>query len=86
MKYAVGQMGPTIFGGAITSCLAGVFLILCQADSLNKFGALLLVVIIVSMITSIFYLPALLCAFGPNGSQGDVYKFAKRMKKTFGRK
>ena len=63
---AYRQMGPTILAGALTSIFSAIFLVLCQAASLNKFGVLLLVTIISAMLTALMLLPSLLYIIGPN--------------------
>jgi len=65
-------MGETILGGSITSMLSGIFLFFCQAESLNKFGVLLLTTIISSMITALFFLPSLFYVVGPENDSGAV--------------
>ena len=64
--YAYQQMGQTILGGALTSNLAGLFLIICQVNILNKFGVLFMTTIISAFLTSIVFLPSLLYVFGPD--------------------
>ena len=59
-------MGSTIVGGALTSSFAAIFLIICQADSLNKFGIMLLTTIMASMLTALFFMPAMLYILGPD--------------------
>jgi predicted RND superfamily exporter protein len=76
-NFALGQMGPTIFGGAITSMFSAFFLLACQADSLNKFGQFLATTIAASFFTSLVFLPALLLLAGPEGESGKIFGRAK---------
>lgn len=72
MNNAYKQMGATVVGGALTSCFSGIFLVMCEAESLNKFGMLLLTTIIASMLTSLVWLPSLAFFLGPEGSNGNI--------------
>jgi predicted RND superfamily exporter protein len=65
MDNSFKNMGETIFSGAITTSFSGIFLALCEANALNKFGLLLIITIISSLIVSLVFLPALLYTFGP---------------------
>jgi len=71
-KAAFKQMGQTIIAGALTSIFSALFLMLCQAASLNKFGVLLLVTIVSSMLTALILLPSLFYILGPNNNQGNI--------------
>jgi predicted RND superfamily exporter protein len=84
--YAYKQMSKTIIGGSITSCFSGFFLVTCEADSLNKFGILLLITIISSLLTSLIFHPSLLMLFGPNDNQGDISGLFKMLKGWYKRK
>ena len=64
-------MSSTIVGGALTSCFSAMFLVFCQADILNKFGILLLVTIITSMLTALTLLPSITYTFGPQNKEGE---------------
>ena len=66
VEYAYQHMGQTILGGALTSNLAGVFMMICQVNILNKFGILFLTTITTAFVTSIVFLPALLYVMGPD--------------------
>jgi predicted RND superfamily exporter protein len=65
-------MGQTILAGALTSIFSALFLMLCQAASLNKFGVLLLITIASSMLSALIFLPSLFYIIGPNGKAGDL--------------
>jgi predicted RND superfamily exporter protein len=60
IKSAYRAIAQSILGSAFSSCLSGIFLIVCQADSLNKFGILLLVTILSSVVTALILLPSVL--------------------------
>tara|TARA_B110000285_G_scaffold80800_1_gene93272 strand:+ start:1716 stop:2195 length:480 start_codon:yes stop_codon:yes gene_type:complete len=81
MDFAFKNMGATILGGALTSSFSAFFLIICQADSLNKFGILLLTTIISSMIVSLVFLPGVIYIIGPNKQQGDLEFLVTKCKK-----
>lgn len=65
MDFAYAQMGQTIFSGALTTSFSGVFLILCETDTLYKFGILLLTTIVSAIVIALVLLPAQLYLFGP---------------------
>ena len=65
MDSSFKHMGETIFSGALTTSFSGIFLALCESNALNKFGLLLIITIISSLIVSLVFLPALLYTFGP---------------------
>ena len=65
-------MGQTILAGAMTSIFSGIFLCICEADSLTTFGVLLLTTVSGSMITALIVLPGLLYLIGPSGDQGKI--------------
>jgi predicted RND superfamily exporter protein len=72
MDHALKSTGKTILGGALTSCFSGIFLFVCEADALNKFGVMLLVTIVASMFTSLIFLPSILYIIGPEKEQGSI--------------
>ena len=74
MNHAFKNTGKTIVGGALTSCFSGIFLFLCEADALNKFGVMLLITIGASMLTSLVFLPSILFLVGPEKDQGTIGK------------
>lgn len=82
MNFAYQQMGQTIVGGALTSCISACFLIMCQADVLNKFGILLLTTIVASSIISLIFMPSMLYIFGPESEQGSFKACSKHRLKT----
>ena len=70
-KQAVGQMTSTILCGAITSMMAGVFLLSCKTYALNKFGVMILVTIISSVINSLVVFPCFVLAIRPREQLSD---------------
>lgn len=78
MDFAFKNMGATILGGAQTSCISAFFLITCQADSLNKFGILLLTTITCSIIASLILFPGIIYVIGPNNLQGNLASLFKK--------
>lgn len=69
--YSVHQMGSTIISGALTSCMAGVFLVNCQTYALNKFGFMILITIASAVVNSIFIFPSLLFIWGPESKHSS---------------
>ena len=72
MNQAFKSTGKTIMGGALTSCFSGIFLFVCEADALNKFGVMLLVTILASMFSALIFLPSILYVIGPEKNQGKI--------------
>jgi len=58
MDSAYRQMGQTIFGGVLTTLLSGLFLAICETESLYKFGILLITTIASASIIALILLPS----------------------------
>ena len=65
-------MGQTILGGAVTSILASIFMMLCNVALLFQFGVLFLTTIVASFMSAVVFYPSLLFILGPDGRIGDV--------------
>ena len=73
MQDAYAQMGQTVFSSALTSLFSAFFLIVCQTDTLYKFGIFLLVTILLSLVVSLVIFPTMLFIFGPEREQGNLF-------------
>tara|TARA_B110000285_G_C15132135_1_gene624365 strand:+ start:3424 stop:3666 length:243 start_codon:yes stop_codon:yes gene_type:complete len=65
-------MGQTILGGAVTSILASIFMMLCNVALLFQFGVLFLTTIVASFLSAVVFYPSILFILGPDGRIGDV--------------
>jgi predicted RND superfamily exporter protein len=65
MDSSYKNMGETIFSGALTTSFSGIFLALCESNALNKFGLLLIITILSSLVIALIFLPSVLYIFGP---------------------
>merc|ERR1719201_1506068 len=63
--YALRYMGGTVLGSAATTVGCTIFLLFCTLTIFQKFGAVVLVVTLLSVIASLAPLPALLLIAGP---------------------
>jgi predicted RND superfamily exporter protein len=66
LKDSIDKMCSTIIGGAITTSISAIFLILCNSYALNKFGILLMTTILSSVVSSLIFLPALILIVWPH--------------------
>jgi len=74
-RGALGEMGITVFSGAITTLLAAIPLFLCQSTFFKRFGTFIFFTIGFSILLALFFLIPLLLLIGPQGSFGDVAPF-----------
>jgi predicted RND superfamily exporter protein len=79
-KAAYRQMGQTILAGALTSIFSASFLLLCEASSIQKFGLMLMITIVSSLLAALILLPSLFFVIGPNGRAGDLRQLCIKMK------
>ena len=77
MDFSYKNMGETIFSGALTTSFSGIFLALCEANALNKFGVLLIITILASLIMALIFLPSLLYILGPQFRSGNIKNIAR---------
>jgi hypothetical protein len=72
VKHAFFELGTSVFGGAMTTLGASLFLFLCRVQFFSVFGIFVCTVIFWSLeFSHIFFMPALAIA-GPVGAFGDV--------------
>ena len=81
MDSAYKYMGETIFSGALTTSFSGIFLALCESNALNKFGVLLIITIISSLVVALIFLPSILYILGPQYKNGDIKSILLYFKK-----
>lgn len=65
MDSCFNQIGSTIFNGAFTSLVAGIFLYMCQYSYLHKFGIMMMITISTALVFSMTFYPALCYFKGP---------------------
>ena len=68
-QRALGVMGISITASAVTTVISGSILWLCVLNFFAKFAFLITATIASSFAWSVFFLPAALCAFGPDGRE-----------------
>ena len=72
MRESLKQIGISIFGGAITTLLAGFALFFCVVIFYTKFAVLITSSIIYSFSWSLLFFTCLCFAFGPTGNIGNL--------------
>jgi len=68
-QRAPGVIGISITASAVTTVISGSILWLCVLNFFAKFAFLITATIASSFAWSVFFLPAALCAFGPDGRE-----------------
>lgn len=68
--YALRELTKTIFGSSIVLIFSCIALLRCEAKPLNNLGYLLVTTSVMSVVTSIIFLPSLLAAVGPEKDEG----------------
>lgn len=72
------QVGLTIFNGAVTTFVAGIFLYQCSFIINRKFGIFIMITISASMVFSLIFYPALSYLMGPEKKQGNLSELIGR--------
>mmetsp|Transcript_32100 Transcript_32100/g.77651 ORF Transcript_32100/g.77651 Transcript_32100/m.77651 type:complete len:736 (+) Transcript_32100:99-2306(+) len=72
MQDSLGEMGISVFSGAITTLAASGLLFGCQFNVFFQYGSFIFFVILWSIIWAMLFFPALMIQFGPNGRSGDI--------------
>ena len=81
MRDSLGTMGISVTAGAVTTFLSGVWLWGCVITFFNKFGLIVMLSMVIAVsVTFMLYVP-LLDALGPNGHQGDVWRWIAKCRK-----
>jgi len=87
-RDALTHLGISVIAGATSTLLAGCMLFFAKIVLLFKFGALVVVTIVISVIWSLAFLPAILLTIGPQGNTGSISKLfpclGKRAKSSQG--
>lgn len=84
-QHAFKSIGSTIFASGLTTIFSAIFLLMCNADDLYKFGVLLLVAVLSAMLVSLTFLPASLFVFGPHESGRYIKMFLAFLDRKFSR-
>jgi len=71
-KAALGEMGITVFSGAVTTLMAAFPLFFCQSTFFKRFGTFVFLTIGFSILLALFLLIPLLLLLGPSKEFGDV--------------
>ena len=69
---AIGEMGISIFSGAMTTIGSAMFLFGGQNAFFRKFAFMISTTVIIALIYSLIYFTALSHGFGPEGNAGNV--------------
>merc|ERR1711998_217809 len=70
-QHALTSMGISIFSGAITTLLAGVFLFSCAFTFFFVFGLFIVMTIFFSFLNAFLVFPSLMMFIGPRGIEPD---------------
>ena len=76
MQEALGHIGISIMGGAVTTAGSAFFLFFAELNVLRKFGLIISVIIGYSLLFSLVFFPALCFIAGPEGKSGDLMTLA----------
>ena len=74
---SVGEMGISIFSGAMTTIGSAAFLYGGQMIFFKKFAFIITTTCAIALLFSLVYFIALSHAFGPEGESGDVTRLVK---------
>jgi len=74
-RDALTELGISVIAGATSTLLAGCMLFFASIVLLFRFGTLVVATIIVSVVWSLVFLPALLHTVGPEGNTGKLSNF-----------
>eukprot|EP00285_Hemiselmis_virescens_P007073 CAMPEP_0173391900 /NCGR_PEP_ID=MMETSP1356-20130122/18644_1 /TAXON_ID=77927 ORGANISM="Hemiselmis virescens, Strain PCC157" /NCGR_SAMPLE_ID=MMETSP1356 /ASSEMBLY_ACC=CAM_ASM_000847 /LENGTH=1071 /DNA_ID=CAMNT_0014349593 /DNA_START=39 /DNA_END=3254 /DNA_ORIENTATION=- len=72
MQDSLGEMGISVFSGAITTLAASGLLFGCQFNIFFQYGSFIFFVILWSILWAMIFFPALMIQCGPNGRSGDI--------------
>ncbi len=65
-------MGISVVAGALTTVLAGLFLVFPPVTFFQKIGTLIMTTVAFSITFALTFFPAVLSVIGPEGGQGKV--------------
>jgi hypothetical protein len=77
-KYMMQKMGLAVLNGATTTICAALFMCATYITFFQKFGIVILVTVLQSLVTSMFFFSAMMAAMGPEASFGSVSYAALR--------
>mmetsp|Transcript_59937 Transcript_59937/g.147347 ORF Transcript_59937/g.147347 Transcript_59937/m.147347 type:complete len:1142 (-) Transcript_59937:8-3433(-) len=72
MQDSLGEMGISVFSGAITTLAASGLLFACKFNAFFEYGSFIFFVIFWSILWAIIMFPAMMIQFGPQGRSGDI--------------
>ena len=72
LRFSLLTMGVSVVSGAVTSALAGIFLLFTSFLLFFKMGTIMLVTIISSLIWAMLFFSSMLAVCGPQGETGNV--------------
>mmetsp|Transcript_28014 Transcript_28014/g.70909 ORF Transcript_28014/g.70909 Transcript_28014/m.70909 type:complete len:1092 (-) Transcript_28014:290-3565(-) len=72
MQDSLGEMGISVFSGAITTLAASGLLFGCEFNVFFQYGSFIFFVILWSIIWAMLFFPAMMIQFGPNSRSGDI--------------
>lgn len=75
---SLGEMGISIFGGALTTLGSSGVLFLCELFLFRKFAFMITTTVGLAFVFSLFYFIALSHSLGPEGKSGDIDKATKK--------
>jgi hypothetical protein len=71
--YAMTYMGGTVFGGAMTTLMAGLTLFGCTLQFFTKMATLLTWTIVLSLVYALFLFMPLCAVAGPAANFGNIW-------------
>jgi hypothetical protein len=82
---ALTHMGTSVVGGAITTAASAIFLLFCQVEIFHKFGVIVVVNTVFSVVFTFGFFCSMLAVVGPVGHWGEI-GYAVRGTRNAGRK
>lgn len=77
MRDALTELGISVLFGAISTLFAGIALTPAFIVFFTKFAILLIATVLLSLLWSLMFFPALLLVIGPQGEYGSILPFIK---------
>jgi len=71
-RFMVGKMGLSVLCGAVTSLGSSCLMSLTYIQFFFKFGCIVIWTIFYSLVMAMVFFPAMMAAFGPQGSFGNI--------------
>lgn len=73
--HALEHSGASIVSGSVSTCLAGLCLVMCKITFFVRFGTLLLCTVAFAVLFSLFFFPSVMALIGPTGLVGDWHRY-----------